>query len=227
MNVAVLFSGGKDSCFALWHVLHQGWNVASLVSVHPENPNSYMFHYPNVKWTRFQAEALELPLIICETKGEKEDELIDLEECLSDLKELIKIEGVVSGAVASEYQKTRIDRICQNLDLASFSPLWRKNPELVIRQEVDLGFEIVVSTCMARGFTVDWLGRRIDSHTLDELKKISAKYGFHMAFEGGEAETFVSDGPIFRKKIVIKNSEKIWNDETGYLRINNVELKGK
>jgi ABC transporter with metal-binding/Fe-S-binding domain ATP-binding protein len=186
-----------------------------------------MFHYPNVKWTRLQAEALELPLIICETKGEKEDELIDLEQCLSDMKEMINIEGVVSGAVASEYQKTRIDRICQNLDLASFSPLWRKNAELVIRHEVNLGFEIVVSACMARGFTVEWLGRRIDPQTLEELKKISAKYGFHMAFEGGEAETFVLDGPIFRKKIVIKDSEKVWHDDAGYLRINDLQLKTK
>ena len=227
MNVIVLFSGGKDSCFALWHVLHQGWNVASLVTVHPTNPNSYMFHYPNVQWTRLQAEALQLDMTVCKSEGKKEDELSDLERCLSNLKRPMRVDGVVSGAVASEYQKTRIDRICHRLDLASFSPLWRKDPEFIVRQEVELGFEIVVSSCMARGFTNDRLGKKIDKESLTELRELSRKYGINMAFEGGEAETFVTDGPIFKKKIVINSSERVWHGDSGHLRIERAELRLK
>jgi diphthine-ammonia ligase len=227
MNVVVLFSGGKDSCLALWYVLHQGWNVTSLVSIQPNNPYSYMFHYPNIQWTKLQAEALGISIVTSESGGKKEEELSDLHRCLSDLKKTMKIDGVVSGAIASEYQKTRIDKICQGLDLASFSPLWRKDPEFIIRQEVDLGFEILISATMARGFTTEWLGRKIDAKCLDDLKEISRKYGIHMAFEGGEAETFVTDGPIFKSKILINNSENIWKGDSGYMQIKSAELQMK
>jgi len=227
MKVAVLFSGGKDSCFAVWHVLHQGWNIGSLVSVRSRNPDSYMFHYPNVEWSKLQAEALDLPIVVCESEGKKEDELEDLERCLSSLKSSLKVDGVVSGAVASDYQKTRIDRLCESLDLASFSPLWRKNPEFLIRLEIECGFEIVITACMARGFTNEWLGRKIDTVCLDELKEMNRKYGIHMAFEGGEAETFVTDGPIFKKKVVIRSLEKVWQGDSGYLQIKSAELAPK
>jgi ABC transporter with metal-binding/Fe-S-binding domain ATP-binding protein len=186
-----------------------------------------MFHYPNVEWAKLQAEAIGLPIVVWESEGKKEDELSDLEMCLSTLKRSVKIDGVVSGAVASEYQKTRVERICQDLDLASFSPLWRKNPEFLIGQEVDFGFEIIISACMARGFTIEWLGRKIDLKCVDELKEINRKYGVHMAFEGGEAETFVTDGPIFKRKIVVRSSENMWKNDSGYLRIIDAKLQMK
>lgn len=186
-----------------------------------------MFHYPNIHWTQLQADALELPLCICESEGKREDELLDLEKCLSDLKNVTNIEGVVSGAVESEYQKTRIDKISHNLNLASFSPLWKKDPEFLLREEVALGFKIVIAACMARGFTVDWLGREIDAQSIEELKEMKSKYGVHFVFEGGEAETFVTDGPIFKAQITITSSQRIWKGDSGILEIENAELRAK
>jgi diphthine-ammonia ligase len=227
LNVAILFSGGKDSCLALWYALNQGWGVSSLVAVQTNNPESYMFHYPNINWTRLQADAIHLPLCICESEGKRDDELLDLERCLSDLKNATDIEGVVSGAVESEYQKTRIDKISHNLNLASFSPLWRKDPEFLLREEVGLGFKIVISACMARGFTIDWLGREIGIQSIEELKEMNSKYGVHFVFEGGEAETFVTDGPIFKRQIAITSFQRIWKEDSGYLRIEKAELRAK
>ena len=109
MKVAVLFSGGKDSCLALWYAIHQGWDVVTLISVHPENRDSWMFHYPAVSLTRLQAQSMDLPLVIVDTSGEKDRELEDLTSCLIDMKELLGVEAIVLGAVASEYQRRRID----------------------------------------------------------------------------------------------------------------------
>ncbi|MEM3522418.1 MAG: ATP-binding protein, partial [Candidatus Bathyarchaeia archaeon] len=109
MKVACLFSGGKDSCYSLWHMLHQGFDVVALISVKPDNPASWMFHYPAIEWTKLQAESMEIPMIVLETSGEKDKELNDLKELLNDLKKNIGIKAISFGAISSDYQKTKID----------------------------------------------------------------------------------------------------------------------
>src|SRR3989338_7366891 len=125
MNLAALISGGKDSLYAMHLAQKQGHEIKYIVSVHSENPESYMFHHPNHELVSKQAEIMKIPLIKCKTMGIKEHELEDLEKCLSKLD----IDGVVTGAVASNYQKQRIDKICDNLNIESIALLWQKNPE--------------------------------------------------------------------------------------------------
>ena len=132
MKVAVLFSGGKDSCFAVWYALHQGWDVAALITVFSENPDSFMFHTPNVAWTRLQAEAMSLPLFEIATEGVKEKELGDLKNGIADILKRQDFTALLSGAILSEYQKTRIDHICEDLQLRSFAPFWHKDPLMLL-----------------------------------------------------------------------------------------------
>jgi len=226
MKVAVLFSGGKDSCLALWYAIHQGWEVATLISVHSENRDSWMFHYPAIAFTKLQAESMDLPLIVVDTTGEKEKELEDLTACLIDMKELLGVEAVVSGAVASEYQKTRVDGICSRIGLRSFSPLWLKDPEFLVRLQIELGFEIVITAVMAQGFSESWLGRRLDLGCLQDILHLNQKYGVHISGEGGEYETFVTFSPLFKSKITILEANREWNAESlhGILDIRRVKL---
>ena len=226
MRVAVLFSGGKDSCLALWYAIHQGWEVATLISVHSENRDSWMFHYPAIAFTKLQAESMDLPLIVVDTTGEKEKELEDLTACLIDMKELLGVEAVVSGAVASEYQKTRVDGICSRIGLRSFSPLWLKDPEFLVRLQIELGFEIVITAVMAQGFSESWLGRRLDLGCLQDILHLNQKYGVHISGEGGEYETFVTFSPLFKSKITILEANREWNAESlhGILDIRRVKL---
>jgi len=140
-----------------------------------------------------------------------------------------EIEGVVSGAVESNYQKSRIDAICKKLGLKSISPLWHREPEELLKEEVDSGFEIIITGVFADGFDKNWLGRKIDEKCIEDLKQLNKKYGVHLVFEGGEAETLVTDCPIFKKKIKILNFEKIWDDNTnsGYLEVKKSILVNK
>jgi ABC transporter with metal-binding/Fe-S-binding domain ATP-binding protein len=226
-KLALLFSGGKDSTFSLWYCLNQGWDVVTLVTVKPMNPFSWMFHCPCIEFTYLQAEALNLPLIVIKTKGKKEVELDDLKKGLSNLKKRCYISGVVSGAVASDYQKTRIDRICDRLNLKSFSPLWHKDPELLLRSMLDAGFEAVFTGVSAQGLNEKWLGRKLDEKAIEDLIKLNQKFGIHLSLEGGEAETFVIDCPLFKKRIEFEEVENVWKHDSGYILVKKAKLIDK
>jgi len=228
VKVAVLFSGGKDSCLALWYAIHQGWDVVTLISVHPENRDSWMFHYPAIAFTKLQAQSMDLPLVVVETAKEKERELEDLTACLIDMKELLGVKAVVSGVVASEYQRIRVDSICNKIGLRNFAPLWLKDPEHLLRLQIELGFEMVITAVMAQGFSESWLGRRLDLSCLNDILHLNQKYGVHTSGEGGEYETFVTFSPLFKSKIIIFETSREWDAESyhGILNIGRARLGG-
>lgn len=218
MRVAALFSGGKDSTYALHKILQKGHGVCCLVTMLPAQCDSWMFHRPCVELTKLQAEAIGIKHVMKKTEGEKEKELEDLIELLSDVKRIYKIDGLVSGAVASNYQKKRIDDICEKLGLKHFSPLWGMDQEELLREEV-ASFKVVITSVSTAGLDKSWLGVEINEKNVDKLIELSRKYRFNTAFEGGEAETFVVDGPIFKKRIQLTNINTIWNEKTisGYI----------
>jgi arCOG00187 universal archaeal metal-binding-domain/4Fe-4S-binding-domain containing ABC transporter, ATP-binding protein len=226
MKAAVLFSGGKDSTLAVYKAMEDGWQVEYLLSMHSENPHSYMFHVPNIHLTQLLSQAMEVPLIQAETPGEKEKELEDLKYALSNLKNN-GVEAIFTGAIHSEYQKSRIDGLCKEIGLESIAPLWHRDPLGYMQEVVELGFEVIITSVSAEGLDKSWLGRVVDEDLLDELKVLNEKYGLHMAFEGGEAETLVLDGPLFKKRLNILDSEKIWDVDSGHLVIKDAELVDK
>lgn len=224
MKVAILFSGGKDSTFALWCAQMQGWDLVSLVTVFPESQESWMFHFPALKWTKLQAQAIGIPQTIIATKGEKEGEIADLTIGLEKLKKSIGIDTVLSGAVASEYQKTRIDNVCEKLGLKSIAPLWHKDQERLVREQVESGFEVILTACNALGLDERWLGKRLEVSDLPKLGALKKQYGLNVAFEGGEAETFVLAAPIFKQRLTVIRSVPHWHGDSGYLDLEEVTL---
>ena len=183
-----------------------------------------MFHYPNVWVTRLQAEAMGVPQILMETEGAKELELQDLIKALSLAKERYRIEGLYTGALASVYQKSRIDRICDELALESISPLWHIDPETHLRNLLKSGFRVIVMSVSALGFNEGWLGRLLDHKAVDDLLDLHSKYGVHAGLEGGEGETLVLDCPIFTKRVEVQESTKHWRGDSGYLEITKARL---
>ncbi|MBL7160828.1 MAG: TIGR00289 family protein [Candidatus Aenigmarchaeota archaeon] len=220
MKTAALFSGGKDSCYAVWKAVKQGKEIVSLVAFSPENPDSYMFHHPNVQWTKLQAEAMDLPLKIVSTKGEKEKELEDLEKALKQLP----IQGVVVGALASQYQKSRVEAICKKLGLELFSPAWGIDPDEYWKELFHNNFRVIITKVACDGLGKEWLGREINKENFQELKQLSEKFGFHLAGEGGEFETFVLDGPLFKRKIEIQDSGIEWEGDSGIFLVKKAGL---
>ena len=214
MISAVLFSGGKDSIMACYEAINNGDDVRYLLSMESENDESYMFHVPNIHLTELIAEAIDIPIIKAKTPGIKEKELDDLKNNLSFLQDK-GVEAIYTGALFSDYQKSRIDKICEKLSLKSISPFWHVNEEEYMETIIKEGFEFIISGVFAEGLDESWLGRKIDFEALEELKLIKKKFHINLTFEGGEAETLVLDGPIFKEKIEIIEASKTWNIDSG------------
>ena len=221
MKVAALFSGGKDSVFAIYIAKQFGWDITHLITLHPKKQDSWMFHSINIHLTEKLAEAIDIPLIKKQTKGEKEEELKDLKDVLKNLD----IDGTISGAIASEYQRTRIGKICYELGIKSFAPLWHKDQETILRDQVNAGFKIIIVGVFAYGLDETWLGRTLDERSINDLLKIRKKYAINVTGEGGEFETLVLDGPIFKKKLVLDKVSKEWKRDSGVLKVKKAHLE--
>lgn len=226
MKLGALFSGGKDSTFALYKA-RKGNEMACLISMISENPESYMFHTPNIPLVKLQAEALGLPLVQAGTKGEKEKELKDLKRAMSIAKQEFGLEGIVTGAVASRYQYQRIGKICQELGLECINPLWKKDQVQLLEGLVKSGFKVIISGVFAYPLGKEWLGRELDRKMIAELAKLQEKYKINPSGEGGEIETTVLDCPLFRKRLKILEAEKEWKGDSGIFRIKKAELVGR
>ncbi|MCU4140737.1 MAG: Asparagine synthetase B [Methanophagales archaeon] len=228
MRLGCLFSGGKDSTLALQAMLEAGFIVDCLLTVRSENPAAMLFHTPAVEITDLQADAIGLPLLSYETSGRSEaEELADLHAALEDARREFQIEGVVAGALWSEYQRRRIERICKELRLKAFFPLWHLNQETAMRIAVR-NFDFILTGIAAYGLDKTWLGRRISDEDVDRLVEISEKWKINVAGEGGEFETLVLDAPFFRKRIVILASEIVEEGaNTARLVVKNAKLEEK
>ena len=227
MKLSVLFSGSKDSAYAIFKALEHGHEISTLVTIKAKSVDSYMYHLPNIHLTEYSALAMGLPLIVEESTGEKELELKELKEVLSTLKNENGIEGVLTGAIASQYQKERVDKICKELSLESIAPLWGMNQLKLLQEMLANKFEIVIVGVSAHGLDESFLGKVIDETVLEKLLLLKEKYQINVAGEGGEIETLVTDCPLFKKKINILESKIEWNGSRGELKIKKVKLTGK
>lgn len=221
-TAAVLFSGGKDSCLAL-HLASKKYEIKYLLTIIPSSYDSYMFHKPSLILLKEQAKMLNLPLIVQESKSVKEKEVDDLRELLKKVKR--KVEVIVTGGVASKYQATRVEKISKELGFELFNPLWNIDAEDVWKKCLNNGFEIILTKICCEGLEKEWLGKIIDEKRLNELIKVSKKYGFSLEFEGGDAETAVLFMPIFEKKIMIESGIRSEGNYRHFLRIR--RIKGK
>ena len=226
--IGVLFSGGKDSIMVIHSLLSSGKKVSCLITMKSENKVSWMFHTPAINITKLQAEALEIPILYHDTKGEKEKELKDLEEAILKAKEKFGLTGIAVGALFSQYQYDRVNKICDKLGLECFVPYWKMDQREYLQKITALGFDVRIVGIACQGLSEDYLGKRIDEKIMNQFFELDDKIGLNVAGEGGEYESLVLDGPIFKKRIVILDYEKqMENDITGRLEIKKAELVEK
>jgi diphthine-ammonia ligase len=220
MKLASLFSGGKDSMYSIYLAQKQGHEVTCLLSVFAKSEESHLLHHPNLQWTKLQSESMKIPqLTISSDSDETEDELIVLENLLKIAKEKFNIQGLVHGGIKSKFQKEKFESLCLKLDLIAVTPLWDTEPEQYMNDLIDSTFEFIMTTVSSDGLDDTWLGKTILKSDIEILKHLSDKFGFNLNFEGGEAETFVTNCPLFSNPIKIKQSEKNWDGYRGRFEI--------
>ncbi len=226
MRLAVLFSGGKDSTYSLQKAMEKE-EVACLISIVSKNKDSYMYHTPNISMTSLQAEAIGLPIIVRQTEGVKEDELSELEDAIKEAIGTYGIEGVVTGAIESVYQSSRVQAICHRLGIWCFNPLWKKDQEDLLEELIVAGYTIMITGVAAYPLEESWLGRIMDRKAQRELLSLSSTYGISPIGEGGEFETTVLDGPVFKRCIEIVSSSKQYRSYAGRLEISDAEVSDR
>lgn len=228
-----LFSGGKDSAWALYRALEEGLDVTRLLTVHPSE-DSFMYHVPATHLTSLAAESIGIEHVEVypedfdapnadDATAQGDAELEPLEAALEDLGGELDLAGVTAGAVESEYQTSRIRGMCDRLGIDLFAPLWRKDPRELGEAMIDAGFEITILQVAAGGLDESWLGRTLDAAALDELAELNEEYGVHVLGEGGEFETFVTDGPHMSRPVELEY-DTVWEGTRGYVEITDAFL---
>ncbi|MBI4143965.1 diphthine--ammonia ligase [Candidatus Woesearchaeota archaeon] len=209
LKIAALVSGGKDSIRALQVMKDMNYEISCCITINSQNKDSYLYHTPNTHLAKFQCRTMCLPLLVVDSEGQKEKELADLKKALKQAIKKYGIEGVVSGALFSSYQRDRIEAVCEELGIVMFAPLWHKDQERQLREVINAGYEIIMTRVAADGLTKDWLGRKLTIHDISKLKKLR----INVAGEGGEYETLVLNAPFFSKRIQISKSRIIEESE--------------
>jgi ABC transporter with metal-binding/Fe-S-binding domain ATP-binding protein len=228
VKIAALFSGGKDSTFAISCAKEMGHDVVCVISMHPPGDDSILFHYPN-NWVTLQlANAMQIPLLTFTVSGRsKQEEINALEEAVAHAKSLYGIEGIVHGGISSNHQKQAFDLVCMHQRITAVAPIWDSDPETYMIKLIERGFNIVIVAVSAMGLGREWLGKVLDIEAISKLALLSKKYGFNLTFEGGEAETLVVDCPLFTKRIEINSANIRWDGQRGIFEIQDVALVEK
>ena len=225
MKLAALFSGGKDSTFAIYLAKKQGHEINCLLTIFPKSEESHLLHHPNMAWTSLQAESMNIPQITEESLSDETQSELDLiEKILIKAKKDFQIEGMVHGGIKSKFQKNNFEKLCDKLNLKSISPLWDTDPKQYMNDLVDSKFDFIITSVSSAGLDDTWLGKKIQKDDLAELEKLSDKFEFNLNFEGGEAETFVVDCPLFSHPIDIIKGEKTWDGYRGRFEIVDARL---
>lgn len=215
MKIASLISGGKDSLYSAYLAGKEN-ELVCLITLYSENKDSYMFHTPSITKVEKQAEVMGLHLITWRTKGEKEKELIDLEEVIQKAINEYEIKGITTGALHSDYQATRIQKICDKLGIKCINPLWHKDEISYLKELIEDDFKIIIIAVAAYPLNESWLGREINEKFVEDALKLKEKYKIHPAGEGGEFETFVLNCPLFKKELKVTEKKVISTGENSF-----------
>ncbi|HTP55986.1 MAG TPA: diphthine--ammonia ligase [Thermoplasmata archaeon] len=224
MTVTALVSGGKDSVYAAYLAECQGWPVDELVTVRPDDPDSMLFHTPNLDLVALQARAWGRRHRTVRARGSGEAaELAALEEAIAGTGG-----PVVTGAIASSFQWSRIVRLADRAGRWVYAPLWRRPAARVVQEEIAAGLEIVLVHLAADPLPAAWVGRRLDGPCLEELGRVSdGGRRMNVAGEGGEYETVVVDAPFFASRLEIDARQTVVSGTTARLDISSAHLKRK
>jgi diphthine-ammonia ligase len=225
MKLASLFSGGKDSVYSIYLAKKQGHEIKCLLSVFPRSDESHLLHHPNLQWTHLQSQSMQIPQLTVKSESDETDSEINaLEKILIQSIDEYQIEGLVHGGIQSQFQKEKFENLCNKFNLKSITPLWNLNPIEYMNELIFSNFVFIISSVSSGGLDDSWLGKIITKNDIVILYDLSKKFGFNLNFEGGEAETFVIDCPLFSRSIKIIQGKKTWDGYRGRFEIVDARL---
>lgn len=229
MKVAILYSGGKDSTFAIQHAKEQGWDIKYLISVKPTRKDCYLFHYATIELTKPIAEILQIPhfYLSCDVADPlKEAEIV--RKIVEKNQKDMQIDAVILGGTGlQETQIKSVQNALRSLKVEAFASYAGEDHALLFEQMLDQGYKILITQIASEGLK-HWLGKTLTKENFPQLKRDSIEYGFHIGFEGGYADTLVTDCPIYTKRLIIDSmSLKFEDDYCGHVIVDKCRMQEK
>lgn len=198
------WSGGKDSCLAYYKVIRQGYKVKCLLNFISKEYKRCCFHGIEAKLLKLQAELMGILLVQKEVSADMQKYEEEFKEAVSEFKTR-GIGKMVFGDIYLLDHFNWVERVCKDLDIEPIEPLWNISPSEIIEEFIDLGFKAIVVSCQADKFSRDFVGREVNEDLIRELKSRN----ICPCGENGEFHTLVVDGPIFKRRIEILESESV------------------
>jgi diphthine-ammonia ligase len=225
LRIGGLFSGGKDSTYAIFKSIVQKHDLCCIMTMHPSTDDSLLFHYPTTNLLAKVSKVIDVPVIEHHCNiAEKDHEVKELTHLVKSAVDEFSIEGLVHGCISSKFQLNIFQDVCNKLNIQLISPLWNINNDYYYEQLLGQGFEIMITRVAALGLDKSWLGKKITRDSYSILKKLSLKYKFNITFEGGEAETLVLDCPLYKKRLSVKDHTITWDGIRGMFEILDIDL---
>jgi diphthine-ammonia ligase len=222
MKVVASWSGGKESCFACYKAIHEGFDVSCLLTM-MANEGISNFHMLNAKLLDAQSQAIGIPIVKWKTTPDTYEQ--EFKKALWQMK-AEGVKGLVTGDIYEVplHEKGWLDRVCKEVDIKPIKPLWGYDTRQVLSDFIDEGFEATVIIVKTEVMGAEWLGRKVNKEFLSDLLKVGT---IDPCGERGEYHTYVTDGPLFKKRIRILETEKMTRDGYGYLGIKRYESTAK
>lgn len=222
MKVAILYSGGKDSTYAIEYALKNKFDIAYLLSIKPTRKDCYLFHFSTVEQTKDLSKILDIPHIYTKCN------VANPEKEASMVKKIImknQVDAVLLGGTGlQETQINTLKNVLSKINVKVFATHQGKNHELVLKEMINKGYEIVITQIASDGLK-KWLGRKLTKENFEDFRLDSIKYGFHIGGEGGYFDTLVVNGPIFKKKLQIISVDLVYEDEySGHIVVRESKL---
>jgi len=223
-QVFASWSGGKDCCLACYRAVSSGLKVRYLANTVTEDGKRSCSHGLPATTIQVQSQAIEIPLVQRKTTWDTYE---------AEFKDMLRtfrqegVEGGVFGDIDFNEHREWIERVCQEVAITPHLPLWGESQDKILRDFIDLGFKAIVVATRADLLGEEWLGKAVDLDFVDELYKISETKDITPCGEAGEYHTFVTDGPLFKKRIEILEARKVLRDKHWFLEILNTESRAK
>jgi uncharacterized protein (TIGR00290 family) len=214
MKAFVSWSGGKEASLSYYKAMQdQKTEIACLLNMSTENGQRSRTHGLSSKLLKLQAKAIDIPIVQKKTSWDNYEE--GFKKTVSNLKK-DGIEAGVFGDIDLQEHRDWVERVCEESNIKPIFPLWQKEREEIIREFIHSGFEAVVVATKADILDSKWIGRKIDQKFIKDLKNLNK---IDLCGEAGEYHTFVTYGPIFKKRIDILNTKKTNKDKHWFLDI--------
>jgi diphthine-ammonia ligase len=222
MKIVASWSGGKESCFACYKAIQEGFDVSYLLTM-MANEDRSNFHMLNSELLDAQSQAIGVPIVKWKTTPDTYEQ--EFKKALWQMK-AEGVKGLVTGDIYEVplHEEGWLDRVCKEVGLKPIKPLWGCNTRQVLSNFIDEGFEATVIVVKTEEMGEEWLGRKVNKEFLIDLLKVGT---IDPCGERGEYHTYVTNGPLFKKRIRILETKKMARNGYGYLDIKRYEIAAK